>query len=99
MFGLIGTTFRKLDWKTIIFFERALDEPAPRPDGRRERCHVLACSLFCAWDDMDLIVTDLAQTLNVLFDTEDLANEVALSAAAAAAAMVQEAPCRKLRVS
>ena len=23
-FGLIGTTFRELDWKTIIFFERAV---------------------------------------------------------------------------
>jgi hypothetical protein len=22
-FGLIGTTFRELDWKTLIFFERA----------------------------------------------------------------------------
>jgi hypothetical protein len=22
-FGLIGNTFRELDWKTIIFFERA----------------------------------------------------------------------------
>ena len=72
-----------------------LDEPAPRPDGRRERCHVLACSLFCAWDDMDLIVTDLAQALTVLFDTEDLANEVALSAAAAAAASVARSAVAK----
>jgi hypothetical protein len=23
-FGLIGTTFRALDWKTLIFFERAV---------------------------------------------------------------------------
>jgi hypothetical protein len=37
--------------------------------------------------DMDLIVTDLAQALTVLFDTEDLAaNESASSAAAAVTA-------------
>lgn len=36
--------------------------------------------------DMDLIVTDSAQALTVLFDTEDLANEAASSAAAAATA-------------
>ena len=35
-FGLIGTTFRELDWKTLIFFERAgpISPNAPQVDKK-----------------------------------------------------------------
>jgi hypothetical protein len=38
-FGVIGATFRELDWKTLIFFERAVPISPNAPWYRDPRCH------------------------------------------------------------